>query len=1105
MIKMYRMVKKYSITGSILLAAFLFFSTFSVRVFAADLNQLDIGALLEKNRTSTSKNLPMGGTSQPSVGTGAGTADEEIRNQEQAAALKKKRNEPSKIEIEYQKRIQRGSVFGKTKDLARNGVVIENMFGNEPVVSFDIQDPLAGVPVSEAPASPSGIPSMGKGIQGAPADLLNQGETPQGALGATAKPNAATTTSGRTLMKQKYVRLILMKSTIQKQLADLMSINTGDPAHPGDAPKDGDLENLKLKLQKQLVAITDLEAKYNDNDFLDLNDEVTKTIKNTLSHDPVSQRVLRGSKPISVSDQVFQFGYQFFNGNRVPPGFHEMPPANDYIVGPGDGLRVLFYGSIRDERELVVDREGTVNLLNEAPVKVGGLTFAEVDVKVRNLVKEKMIGVSARVTVSNYRAMRVFMLGDVSIPGPCMVNGMSTVSGALHACGGVDKVGSLRKIAVVRNGKKIGTFDLYDFLLKGDTSRDPVLKEGDAVFVSPIQNTAAVAGEVNRPAIYEFNENMTLDDAIGIAGGARPTSLTQLAQVERIDTQGNITTIDVDLAGPSRKMALHDGDIVRIFSLIGDSLDANAIYFIGNARNAGKRAFQPGMKVADLLDNGKALMPDTYLEYGIVERETGVNRETEVLHFNPGKAILGKEDENLALMPRDRVYLFNSNEFIEPESVIVEGLVNAPGRYSLKKNMSVVDALLAAGGLRDEADLTFAELYREDPVSKASTLVQLNLDATISVRGGVDNPVLRNNDRLVVHSIWERLKKSSVAISGEILKPASYPLSIDARLLDLVYAAGGLTERAYKKKVEITRYEVRDGSEMETSHFEVDLDAALRGSAKDNILLKQNDQVNIRSISNWGDLATVKLDGEVKFPGKYIIQKGETLSSVIKRAGGFNDEAFVYGLRFARVSIAGMQKKQYMDMADRIDQETNHLALTPTQLGSDKSAESKQMMIAGLKAMADKLRKTEGSGRLVVNVPYDLATMVKDEDLELENGDAVYVPKKPVAVLVTGAVYNENAFQYRKTASVQTYVDMAGGYTDRANAEGTNIIKANGEVMPLRNGYFQKKATLGPGDVIMVPETVTQYSNLQMTQDVTTILYQLSLTAAGLKTIGIFQ
>ncbi len=1115
--EMHQIVKKYSVTGLFLIFAGLFFFSFSVVVCAAGQDPMGIGKLFDKGGAGS------GGLTESSRRAyGSVDFNEEARNQEQIDALKKKRAEPSKIEIEYQKRIQRENTFGKQKSMLQDEVSMENMFGGEPVVSFDPTDPESVRTVSDAPSAFSATPNLkapGKGKSGqGEADLAPQA----GGQDATSSQTSNTAKSGSkgALVKQKYVRLQLMKHTIEKQLADLEAIKTQASTGAKDAPeskdvkdgKDGkdvkivtDITDMKLKLQKQLVAITDLESKYNENDFLHLNDDVAKTIKNTMAHDPVSERVARGSKPITVSDQVFQFGYQFFNGNRLPTGFQDMSPANDYIIGPGDELRLLFYGSIQDEREVVVDREGTINVVNDAPIKVGGLTFAEMNAKVQNIVKEKLIGVSVRITVFNYRSMRVFMLGDVSIPGPCMVGGMSTVSGALHACGGVDKAGSLRKIAVIRNGKKIGVFDLYDFLLKGDTSRDPILKAGDAVFVSAIQNTTAIAGEVNRPAIYEFSDTLTLDEAISTAGGARPTSLTQLTQIERIDKQGSITTIDVDLAGPARKMTLHNGDIVKIFSLIDDSLSANAVYFIGNARNAGKRAFQPGMKVADLLENGKALMPDTYLEYGIIERENGVGREIEVLRFNPGKAILGKEEENLPLMPRDRVYLFNANEFIEPESVAIEGMVNTPGKYDLKKNMTVVDIILAAGGLRDEADLTFAELYREDPVSKATTLFPLNLESTISLRGEANNPVLHNNDRLVVHSVWERHKKSVVTITGEIMNPASYPLSTDARLLDLVYAAGGLTEKAYKKKVEITRYEVRDGTEMESSHFEVDIEAALRGSAKDNILLQKNDQVIIRPISNWGDSAFVKVEGEVRFPGKYIIQKGETLSNVISRAGGFTGEAFVYGLRFSRISIAEMQKKQYMEMADRLDRETGHLALAPAQIGTDKSAESKTMMVAGLKAMAEKLRKTEGDGRLVVNVPSDLTKMSKEEDLQLENGDSIYLPKKPVAVLVTGAVYNQNAFQYRKSSSVETYINMAGGYTERANAEGTNIIKANGEVMPLRGGYFQKKATLGPGDVIMVPETITQYSSLTMTQDITTILYQLSLTAAGLKTIGVFK
>ncbi|MBI5638029.1 MAG: SLBB domain-containing protein [Nitrospinae bacterium] len=998
-------------------------------------------------------------------------------------ALKKRRAMPSNIELEYQKRLRRE----KKSSFAA-------LPQNELVLVLPSQD--GQVFDTPSPYDPSVAQSESAEQQQSPVDKkqaekmimnLQQGEgAAPGQKPAVSAPREESVT-----VKGKYVPLAEMKRGIQKQLSDLRGVDTPEA------------KALKAKLQKQLVEIAELESRYNDQDYKTLQENVEKNVKDIQTQNALSDKVRQESKPITVSEKIMQFGYSFFYGDFLPPDLLDKATASDYIVGPGDEVDVGLYGSISHAGKFIVDRDGTIPLVNGAPLKVAGLTFAQMDAKIQNTIKEKMVGVSAKVTISRYRAMQVYILGDVSLPGPCMVNGMTTVSGALLVCGGVERNGSLRKIAVIRNGKQMGTFDLYNFLLKGDTSKDPLLKPGDAVFVPPIQNTAAVAGEVNRPAIYEFSDAVPLDELIRNAGGVRPTSFAQMAQIERIDGQGNFVTIDVDLAGASRAMTIRNGDIVKVFSVVEDNLDANAVYLIGNIRNAGKRAYQGGMKLADVL-NRQSLLPDTYLEYGIIERESGLGRETEMLRFNLGKMLEGQAGDNLNLMARDRIYIFNSNAFMEAEAVGVEGLVLKPGKYEVKKNMTVLDLLLTAGGLDKDADLSFAELYREDPVSKVTTLLRLNLEDTVSLRGDA-NPVLHANDRLVVHSVWERNQKSEVTIIGEIMKPASYPLPTGARLLDLIYAAGGLTEKAYKKRVEITRYEVRDGKEMESNHFEVDLEAALRGASRDNILLEKRDQVIIRPISNWGEAAYVTLQGEVMFPGKYIIQKGETLSNVIKRAGGFTNAAFAYGLRFTRTSIAAMQKKQYEDMAGRLDMETTHLALAPAQLGSEKSADQKQLMIGGLRAMADKLRKTEGSGRLVVNVPSDVTKMSKEEDLALEGGDALYVPKKPAAVLVMGAVYNQNAFQYRKDFSVEAYINRAGGYTEQANQSGTNIIKANGEVMPLRGGYFQKRATLGPGDVILVPETVVQYSGLQMTQDITQILYQLSLTAAGLKSIGVFQ
>lgn len=1103
--KVYRSIRNYSATFLILSVAGLFLYPFSITALAAG---LDLTRFMGKDGTELGDLMP--GSMSPRLSVDKGTEEFVVRR-EHALALKQQRALPSKIEIEYQKRLQRETSFNESVIERGGKALIDDTYGEEPVVSFETD----GAPAPReqrtrtgaSPESSSRIPAPGgrQSIEDVDADFpYPDSQQRWGAADATSKYSVAKPGVKHILMKQKYVRMALMKRNIEKQLSDLMRIDKLETGDVKDSKDSKDLRDLKAKLQKQLVGLTDLESKYNDNDFLDLNDDVAKTIRTLKGHDLVSDRVRRLSKPITVSGRITQFGYQFFYGEPLPPNSPDVPTTSDYIIGAGDELRIFYYGSVKEEKNFVVDQEGSINLTNEAPVKVAGLTFAEMEAKVQNIIKTKMIGVSARVIVGHYRSIRVFMLGDVSLPGACLVSGMSTVSGALLACGGVEKIGSLRKIGVIRNGKKIGTFDLYDFMLKGDTSRDPFLKAGDAVFIPPIQNTAAIAGEVNRPAIYEFSGAMSLDELVNNAGGARPTSLTQLAQIERIDGQGSITTIDVNLASAERHMAIRNGDIVKVFSLVDGSLNANALYFIGNVRNSGKRAFQPGMRVGDLLEGGAALLPNTYLEYGVIERESGVGRETEMLHFNPGKLLSGKEGENPALMPRDRVYIFNSSEFAETESAQIEGLVNIPGKYAVKKNMTVADLVLAAGGVQDDADLEFAELYREDPVSKATTLLKLNLEGAISMRGEA-NPALQANDRLVVHSVWERHIKNEVTIMGEITKSGTYPLPQDARLLDLIYAAGGLTEKAYKKKVEITRYEIHDGKEMESNHFEVDVEAALRGSAKDNIRLEKYDQVIIRPISHWGETEYVTLKGEVMFPGKYIVQKGETLSSAIKRAGGFSDDAFVYGARFTRISIAEMQKKEYEEMANRLDKETSHMALAPAQLGSTTSTDQKQMMIGALKAMAEKLRHTEGSGRIIVNVPPGLKDISKEDDLALEDGDTFYVPKKPDTVMVMGAVYNPNAFQYHKSSGVETYINRAGGYNEQANQSATNVVKANGEVVPLRGGYFQKKATLGPGDIILVPETVAQYSSLQITQDITTILYQLSLTAAGLKTIGVFK
>ena len=268
---------------------------------------------------------------------------------------------------------------------------------------------------------------------------------------------------------------------------------------------------------------------------------------------------------------------------------------------------------------------------------VAGLTFSDAVSLIKRTVKAEMIGVNIYITMGELRSIRVFVMGDVELPGSYLVSGLSTLSHALYVSGGIKKIGSLRNIQLFRSGKKVSSIDLYDFLLKGDTSGDVRLFPGDVILAPPIGSTVGIAGEVKRPAIYELKNNTTVDELITIAGGLRATGYLKLAQIERINKKGERVVVDLDLRGKEKKEVLQDGDLLKIFSVLDK--EENIVHILGNVKRPGKRAFFKGMRVSDLVGDNLDLLPATYYDYALIERESDWNREPVVIRFDLGQAI----------------------------------------------------------------------------------------------------------------------------------------------------------------------------------------------------------------------------------------------------------------------------------------------------------------------------------------------------------------------------------------------------------------------------------------------------------------------------------
>ena len=806
-------------------------------------------------------------------------------------------------------------------------------------------------------------------------------------------------------------------------------------------------------------------------------------------------RTMEQAQPLEVDVKLTQFGYELFAG--APTTFApatDIPVSADYIIGPGDEIHVQLYGGTNLTADLTVDRDGVLAFPELGPLTVAGLSFREMKEHVAREVENRMIGVDVSVSMGRLRSIRVFVLGEVFQPGSYLVSGLATLTNALFASGGVQKVGSLRRVELRRAGVLIQEMDLYDLLLRGDTSKDERLMPGDVIFVPPVGAVVGVAGEILRPALYEMNGPLTARQIIELAGGLLPTAYTELIQLERIEG-GKRVTYDMGLEG-SKGWSLQNGDIVKVYPIL--DREEEVVFFDGSVLRPGKRQYYTGMRISDLVGSTTALLPETYFGYGLIERENPLNREPEYLAFDLGAVLIdGNPDEDLFLEPRDRVYVFHRNSFQETPGVSVRGEVRSPGDYAFGKEMRVLDLVLAAGGLTRDAWLREAELFRTNPATLDVTKIPIDLGSVLDADPW-HNRLLQNMDELAVHSIWEFKTQEQVEILGEVNHPGTYPLFDGMRVADLIFAGGNTKETAYLGEAELTRYQVVDGERRDLRHIVLDLGAILERDVSADLVLHPYDRLLVRRIGNWRADAVVHVYGEVAFPGSYPIEEGERLSHLIERFGGFLEDAYHPAAVFTREQVRSVQAEQLERMANVLEADLARLTVSnPRSTSGTDQARHQAALEAGNQLLAE-LKNATASGRMVVQLDTAERLAGTQDDVVLADGDRLHVPKRPDFVIVTGQVHNPTAFKFEKNRRASHYIRLAGGKTRFGDSRGTYVIKADGSVQT-REG-----AAVCPGDVIIVPEKLERFAGMQFVLDISQVLYQLGLAAASAHTLGLF-
>ena len=585
------------------------------------------------------------------------------------------------------------------------------------------------------------------------------------------------------------------------------------------------------------------------------------------------------------------------------------PVDASYRLGAGDRLVLILTGDVEQAYTLDVTREGFVVIPQVGQLNVANLTMAQLeDLLYARLGRSysgirRGAGATTRfsISVARLRTNQVFVVGDVTRPGSYRVSAAGTALTALYAAGGPTMNGSLRAVQIRRNGRIVGTIDLYDYLVLGDASRDQRLLNGDIVFVPVHTGRVRVVGEVNRPGTYEVGRAGSLADIVRAAGGLLPTAARSRIQIERLTADGDRTrpgsdraVLDVSGVGSDiPSLAMVDGDVVRVLK-VADRV-RNRVILRGNVFTPGAVGLTPGMRLSAAIRKAGGLKPDTYLGQVLITR---LNSDSTRSQLRATLAdTLGTVVNDPVLQEEDEVRVFGRSEFRPVRYVAITGAVRRSGRYPYREGMTMRDLVLLAGGLQESAMLNEAEVARM-PNSRAEGLtastMRVPMDSSYlferaaggkyagppgmaGAASGASEVVLDPYDNVLIlrQPDWELQR--TVFVGGEVRFPGSYTLvKKSERLSDVIQRAGGLTKEAYADGVNFSRRRNRVG------RIGVDLPAVLKDpQEQDNIILFDGDSITIPRYD-----AVVRVDGAVNSPTALPYVRGKDMQYYIRAAGG---------------------------------------------------------------------------------------------------------------------------------------------------------------------------------------------------------------------------
>lgn len=611
------------------------------------------------------------------------------------------------------------------------------------------------------------------------------------------------------------------------------------------------------------------------------------------------------------------FGRNIFNTRNLTfePNSNMATPPN-YRLGPGDEVIIDIWGASQNTIRQTISPDGTINVQELGPIYLSGMTVEEANRHLRQELGKLYSNENNQIkmTLGNTRTIQINIMGEVVQPGTYALSAFSTMFHALYRAGGVNRIGSLRNVQLVRNGKKIATVDVYDFIMQGKIKDDIRLEEGDVIIVPAYDLLVKMSGNVKRPMKFEMKKDETLAALLKYAGGFDADAYSRNVRIVRQNGEEyEVKTVDeMDYS----VCKLRDGDVVTVGAILNrftNKVEVKGavyrpdIYELNGQVNT----------VRSLIEKAKGLMDDAFTNRAVLQRQRD-DLTSEIVSVDV-KALMEGRIPDIPLRKNDVLYIPSIHDLQDRGNVVIYGEVAKPDSYPYADNLTLEDLIIQAGGLREAASTVRVDVARriKDPKSVNSTdsigqLYSFGLKDGFVI-DGQPGFVLQPYDQVFVRRSPGYQTQQNVSVQGEITFGGTYTLTSKAeRLSELVKKAGGVTNSAYVRGARLTRV----ANEEEKKRMEaviqlmsrelgeamidslgirveptftvgIDLEAALAHPGGDeDLVLREGDVLHIPEYTN-----TVKINGAVMVPNTVSYIGGEGVKYYLNQAGGYSQHA----------------------------------------------------------------------------------------------------------------------------------------------------------------------------------------------------------------------